>query len=138
MILNAIDVLKKAITILEQRSEERDCAQERSMAATINAFNALSNGAKLNEDEGWLFMVCLKLARAKSGRNSDDYLDAAAYLALLEEYLSEQKKTEPMNTKPPQDDIWESHIDYPAPEARWDEPSWAAALIKDMNSDDNR
>lgn len=55
------------------------------MKRTVNAFNALT-GHTLTEQEGWLFMVTLKAARAMAGsHNPDDYEDGAAYFALTGE-----------------------------------------------------
>lgn len=81
------DMLRRAADIIDQRGKERDSTgKERSMAATVAAFNALE-GTNLTERQGWAFMQALKQARAAStarnGRyNPDDYLDGAAYAAL--------------------------------------------------------
>ena len=86
-----VRMLQSAATTILQRGQERDTstdgqAQERSMAATVAAFNAIE-GTALSERQGWAFMQTLKLARAantaRNGRyNPDDYLDGAAYAAL--------------------------------------------------------
>lgn len=58
---------------------------ERSMAATIQMFNALT-GKELTEEQGWLLMACLKMVRAQSGDlTMDSYEDGAAYFALAGE-----------------------------------------------------
>lgn len=87
-------LLRDAADVIAQRGAERDTSttgqqQERSMAATVRAFNAIE-GTHLSERQGWVFMQCLKLSRAAStarnGRfNLDDYLDGAAYAALTSE-----------------------------------------------------
>jgi len=65
---------------------------ERSMASTVKAFNALT-GHNLTESEGWEFMVLLKLVRGRQGDfRMDDYVDAAAYSALLGECASQEKR----------------------------------------------
>lgn len=84
-------LLHRAADTIAQRGIERDTstdgqAQERSMAATVAAFNAIE-GTALTERQGWAFMQALKLVRAaataRNGRyNPDDYLDGAAYAAL--------------------------------------------------------
>jgi hypothetical protein len=53
----------------------------------VAAFNGLVGGdARLSETEGWLFMVCLKMARATAGKlNVDDYVDGAGYMGLAGE-----------------------------------------------------
>ena len=84
-------LLQQAAQTIAARGAERDTAgagaqQERSMAATVAAFNAIE-GTQLTERQGWAFMQVLKLVRAsataRNGRyNPDDYLDGAAYAAL--------------------------------------------------------
>lgn len=83
------DILREAAATIDQRAQQRDTVAERSMARTVAAFNGLT-GRDLTEEEGWLFMVALKLARATGGRafHRDDYVDAAAYTALLAECSS--------------------------------------------------
>ena len=51
-------------------------AGERSMAKTVAAFNALT-GHQLTEEQGWLFMETLKMARSQQGQfKRDNYEDA--------------------------------------------------------------
>ncbi len=87
-------LLRMAAETIEQRGQERDNGEggERSMAATVAAFNSIE-GTALSERQGWAFMQTLKLVRAAStarnGRyNPDDYLDGAAYAALGAECAS--------------------------------------------------
>ena len=89
-----VRLLHSAASTIVARGKERDTSadgaqQERSMAATVAAFNAIE-GTSLTERQGWAFMQFLKLARAantaRNGRfNADDYLDGAAYAALAAE-----------------------------------------------------
>lgn len=88
--VTAHDVLTAASNTINQRGAQRDSTagakQERSMAATVAAFNAIE-GTNLSERQGWAFMQTLKLVRgAASDRNGhfnpDDALDGAAYAAL--------------------------------------------------------
>ena len=86
-----VTLLSDAAHTILQRGVERDTGgadqpQERSMAATVAAFNAIE-GTSLTERQGWAFMQTLKLVRAantaRNGRfNPDDYQDGAAYAAL--------------------------------------------------------
>ncbi|WP_226649310.1 DUF6378 domain-containing protein [Microbulbifer variabilis] len=78
--------LEKGVHHMRHRAEQRDSENgERSMAKTVNAFNALY-GNHLTEEEGWMFMVLLKQARASSGLFvADDYEDGAAYFGLAGE-----------------------------------------------------
>lgn len=94
-----VRMLHSAAATILQRGQERDTspdgqAQERSMAATVAAFNAIE-GTALTERQGWAFMQVLKLTRAantaRNGRyNPDDYLDGAAYAALGAEAAAAQ------------------------------------------------
>lgn len=90
--VTAHDVLTAAGDTINQRGQQRDSSagtgakQERSMAATVAAFNAIE-GTSLTERQGWAFMQTLKLVRAAAsdrngGFNPDDALDGAAYAAL--------------------------------------------------------
>ena len=82
---SATDLLQSAYEQIGNRASERDTESERSMCATVNAFNALY-GTNLTEEQGWMFMVFLKAARAKGGNiRIDDYVDGSAYFALAGE-----------------------------------------------------
>ena len=90
------EVLRAAAMTIAQRGQMRDsnpgqdaAPAERSMAATVAAFNALE-GTNLTETQGWRFMQTLKLARAAASErnqkfNPDDYVDGAAYAGLAHE-----------------------------------------------------
>lgn len=91
---SADSFLRTAAATIQDRGVQRDTSaegaqQERSMAATVAAFNALE-GTSLTERQGWAFMQVLKLARsaasARNGQfNADDFVDGAAYAALAGE-----------------------------------------------------
>ena len=97
-----VTLLSDAAHTILQRGVERDTGgadqpQERSMAATVAAFNAIE-GTSLTERQGWAFMQTLKLVRAtntsRNGRyNPDDYQDGAAYAALGAEAASKTTST---------------------------------------------
>ena len=80
------DLLQRAGVLIGQRGKSRDdSGNERSMARTVAAFNAMT-GHSLTEEEGWLFMRYLKDSRARKGEfNRDDYEDGIAYAALQAE-----------------------------------------------------
>ena len=85
-------MLQQGLDVISNRAASRDVEQERSMAATVKAFNALY-GKTLTEEEGWMFMVLLKASRAKGGAfREDDYVDGAAYFALAGEAASEERR----------------------------------------------
>ena len=83
---SAVGMLQEAAETLKQRAILRDTPDgERSMARCVEAFNAMY-GAKLTEEQGWMFMVMLKAARSANGhQHPDDYVDGAAYFALAGE-----------------------------------------------------
>jgi Domain of unknown function (DUF6378) len=85
--------LKEAAEVMEQRAKLRDKPQgERSMGALVKTFNALTNH-NLTEDEGWEFMILLKMVRGRQGNyNRDDYVDGSAYFGLLGECKSNERK----------------------------------------------
>ena len=79
-------ILREAATTIDGRAAQRDSEKERSMARCVAAFNGLTKH-NLTEEEGWMFMVVLKMARALNSRKFtlDDYVDGAAYMALAGE-----------------------------------------------------
>ncbi|AUR82527.1 hypothetical protein NVP1152O_045 [Vibrio phage 1.152.O._10N.222.46.E1] len=83
--MKADEILDTAAACIGDRASERDTDEERSMKATVESFNAMYN-LELTEEQGWMFMVFLKAARAKGGDfRLDDYVDGAAYFALAGE-----------------------------------------------------
>jgi len=89
--IEAGELLERAASTIEQRAAERDAGSERSMAQAVELFESLT-GHHLTETDGWLFMVCLKLSRSRAGGFvEDDYLDAAAYVALAGESAARRR-----------------------------------------------
>lgn len=64
---------------------------ERSMGKVVTMFNTLT-GHKLTEEQGWDFMVLLKLARASNGYKADNFVDGAAYFSLAGECAAEENR----------------------------------------------
>ena len=91
--ITAAGMLQEAKDCLVARGVERDKPNgERSMKSTVEAFNALT-GHSLSESAGWLFMLCLKAARAEGGCfKADDYVDGAAYFALYGEAAAKENE----------------------------------------------
>lgn len=89
----AHDILGAASDAIAQRAKLRDLPQgERSMARTVAAFNAIA-ATNLDERDGWLFMACLKMARATAGEHHlDDYIDMASYAALAGETAEDESR----------------------------------------------
>lgn len=70
--MQAADFLSQAQSEMVDRSTTYDKPEgERSMAATVAMFNALT-GSDLSEEQGWKFMVCLKLVRSEQGEYRAD------------------------------------------------------------------
>lgn len=84
--------LESAAQHMKDRAEQRDSgAGERSMEKTVAAFNTIYN-QKLTTEEGWMFMVLLKMVRASNGVFvADDYEDGAAYFGLAGETASQER-----------------------------------------------
>lgn len=92
---SAPDLLIMAADTIGNRAAERDNADgERSMARAVQMFNVWRgrhHQGLMNEYEGWMFMVFLKLARAAEGKHRrDDYVDGAAYQALACECIERE------------------------------------------------
>ena len=83
----ADSLLQRAAEIMAERGKQYDSAgqqKERSMGRIVAAFNALY-GTQLTEQQGWHFMLLLKLARQKDKPHADSMEDAIAYAALAAE-----------------------------------------------------
>ena len=84
--VTAEEMASELAAIMQERAKLRDAAQgERSMGKTVKLFNALYD-LNLTEEQGWCFMVLLKLVRASQGKfHLDDYQDQACYSLLQAE-----------------------------------------------------
>ena len=89
--MTAADTLRKAAQLIEDRAAQRDRPTgEKSMLATVNAFNAIY-GTSLTETQGWHLMELLKMVRSAYGVYvADDYADKVAYAALAAESAESQ------------------------------------------------
>lgn len=88
--MKSIEAMQEAADTINLRGKDYDKKEgERSMAATVAAFNAIT-GNKIDETDGWLFMLLLKQVRQwqKPAFHRDSAIDAIAYAALLAESLS--------------------------------------------------
>lgn len=89
----AEEYLARAAAVQAERGKHYDKdnkQQERSMQKIVTMFNTLT-GKDLNDTEGWLFMIILKMVRAqaKPGVHHDDtWLDLVSYAALAAEQSS--------------------------------------------------
>lgn len=89
----AHDILIRASDHMRDRATTYDRPEgERSMAATVQAFNAITQQS-LTEEQGWLFQELLKLVRSQQGAyRADNYEDAAAYAALRGECAAQERQ----------------------------------------------
>lgn len=91
--MKAFDVLEKASSHMKERESTYDSpGGERSIPKTVAMFKELT-GIEMTEEQGWLFMCCLKMVRMQQGNfRADNYEDLAAYAALACESASEERK----------------------------------------------
>jgi hypothetical protein len=91
--MKSTEFLQAAIDVQAERGQTYDKPTgERSMGATVTAFNAIT-GRDLSEAEGWLLLQTLKDVRQwqnPSKYHHDSALDGVAYSALKAEALSQE------------------------------------------------
>ena len=89
---SAAHILQAAAKHMEDRAVTYDLPQgERSMHRTVAMFNTLTDHL-LTDEQGWLFMTCLKMVRAQAGGyRADSYEDGAAYFALAGESAAQER-----------------------------------------------
>lgn len=96
----AQDLLHRAAILMDERGKQYDQRSgERSMQATVTAFNAIS-GHSMTEADGFLLMAILKMVRDQSREtpHDDSLHDLVAYASLYGEarLLGEEKRQEIM------------------------------------------
>lgn len=91
--MKSTEFLQAAIEVQAERGKQYDKPSgERSMAATVSAFNCIT-GSMLEESDGWMFLGLLKLVRQSQNPEKyhhDSALDFVAYASLYAEAASEQ------------------------------------------------
>lgn len=91
--MKSTEFLQSAMDVQKERGEQYDKPSgERSMGATVRAFNAIT-GHTLEESDGWMLMGLLKLVRQAQNPEKyhhDSALDFVAYASLYAEAASEQ------------------------------------------------
>lgn len=91
--MKSTEFLQAAIDVQAERGKQYDKPSgERSMAATVSAFNCIT-GNMLEESDGWMFLGLLKLVRQSQNPEQyhhDSALDFVAYASLYAEAASEQ------------------------------------------------
>ena len=97
--MKADEILTAAAGHLKDRAATYDKPEgERSVAATVRAFNAVTGDGLMNtEERGWLFLQMLKAVRSQQGAyRADSYEDGAAYAALAGEAAARERQVEDM------------------------------------------
>lgn len=91
--MKSTEFLQSAMDVQKERGEQYDKPSgERSMGATVRAFNAIT-GHILEESDGWMLLGLLKLVRQSQNPEKyhhDSALDFVAYASLYAEAASEQ------------------------------------------------
>lgn len=91
--MKSTEFLQAAIDVQVERGKQYDKPSgERSMAATVSAFNCIT-GSMMEESDGWMFLGLLKLVRQSQNPEQyhhDSALDFVAYASLYAEAASEQ------------------------------------------------
>lgn len=91
--MKSTEFLQSAMDVQKERGEQYDKPSgERSMGATVRAFNAIT-GHTLEESDGWMLLGLLKLVRQSQNPENyhhDSALDFVAYASLYAEAASEQ------------------------------------------------
>lgn len=91
--MKSTEFLQAAIDVQAERGKQYDKPSgERSMGATVSAFNCIT-GSMLEESDGWMFLGLLKLVRQSQNPEQyhhDSALDFVAYASLYAEAASEQ------------------------------------------------
>lgn len=91
--MKSTEFLQSAMDVQKERGEQYDKPSgERSMGATVRAFNAIT-GHALEESDGWMLLGLLKLVRQSQNPEKyhhDSALDFVAYASLYAEAASEQ------------------------------------------------
>jgi hypothetical protein len=91
--ISAFNFLEDAGKQMDARAELRDQPDgERTVKTIVETFNALTNHV-LTEEDGWTFLLLLKLVRSRTGKfHFDDYTDLCAYSSLLGECKARNEK----------------------------------------------
>jgi hypothetical protein len=90
--VTAASILKTGLKHMEDRATTYDKPEgERSMKATVEAFNAVT-GHNLTKEQGWHFMTILKVVRSQQGNfKLDNYEDGSAYFGLAGEAAASER-----------------------------------------------
>lgn len=126
--MKSTEFLQSAMDVQKERGEQYDKPSgERSMGATVRAFNAIT-GHALEESDGWMLLGLLKLVRQSQNPEKyhhDSALDFVAYASLYAEAASEQCG------QLEAEDVWKESPDSATHYTHEDEDHYAAFWRKD-------
>lgn len=83
-------ILIRAHKIVHERAEEdmRKYGPFNESMETAAKMASLM-GPAITAEQGWNFMIALKLCRESYGHKEDNYMDAVAYISALNDYKNE-------------------------------------------------
>lgn len=87
-------ILERAHEIVHERAEEdkrRYGPFDESMERAAKMASLM--GPPLTAEQGWNFMIALKLTRESYGHKEDNFLDAVAYISALNDYKNDKTNT---------------------------------------------
>lgn len=134
--MKADEILTAAAGHLRDRAATYDKPEgERSVGATVQAFNAVTGDGLMNtEERGWLFLQMLKAVRSQQGAyRADSYEDGAAYAALAGEAAARERGTIPTDLQHPEPEVVEWDIKFPTGKYS---PSEALQTVTDRRWDE--
>ena len=79
--MKATDMLRKAADLIEHHEQGRDMDGETSVSLAARMFTEWK-GIEFTERDAGVFLSLLKLARARHGTNTDNWVDGSAYIAM--------------------------------------------------------
>lgn len=127
--LSAADFLKRAEELMRSRGATYDAKdrQERSMGRIVSTFNVLTGRGRdaLTEEDGWLFMVILKLVRLRSAPtyHHDSNEDFVAYASLMAEAAMYSRRESDLRNAEVSEFLWEERLwVHPQPESATKKP----------------
>lgn len=137
------EFLQAAIDVQKERGAQYDKPSgERSMGATVSAFNCIT-GNNLKEQDGWMLLGLLKLVRQSQNPEKyhhDSALDFVAYASLYAEAASEQ--CQPVEEVRKTGGVINNNVTYIVGESASEQfvpnnpiPSWARWIATDQDGE---
>lgn len=92
--LRPTTILEKAHKIVHERAEE-DQRRYGPFGESMERAAKMASlmGPAITAEQGWNFMIALKLTRESYGHKEDNFLDAVAYISALNDYKNDKVNT---------------------------------------------